>query len=51
MTNNDPDSFAFRLRSTISLLEMETQQGIEDWSTTITRLKEVLAEEESLQTA
>lgn len=43
--NTDPDSFSFRLRHTIDLLEYETQQGIEDWTPTITRLREVLAEE------
>ena len=39
-------SFADRLRHTIALMEAETQQGIEDWSPTIVRLREVLAEEE-----
>jgi len=41
----DPDSFIYRLQHTIALLEIETQQGVEDWTPTITRLKEVLAEE------
>jgi hypothetical protein len=44
MENPDPKSFAFRLRATIALLEAETQQGVEDWSSTIGRLKETLAE-------
>ena len=39
-------SFADRLRHTIALMEAETQQGIEDWTPTIVRLREVLAEEE-----
>lgn len=43
----DPDSFAYRLRGTIALLEAETQQGVEDWTTTIARLKITLAEEEA----
>jgi hypothetical protein len=30
------------------MLEYETQQGIEDWTPTISRLKEVLKEEEAL---
>lgn len=47
MDNTDPNSFVFRLRGTIALLEAETQQGLEDWTPTITRLKEVLAEEEA----
>ena len=42
---HDPDSFIYRLQHTIALLEVETQQGIEDWTPTINRLKEVLAEE------
>ena len=49
-----PDSFIYRLKHTIALLEIETQQGVENWTPTIARLKEVLAEEEaknSLQTA
>ena len=41
----DPDSFIYRLQHTIALLEAETQQGVEDWTPTIQRLKEVLAEE------
>jgi len=49
---NDPDCFIYRLKHTIALLEIETQQGVEDWTPTITRLKEVLAEEmESLAQA
>lgn len=49
---DDPDSFMFRLTHTIALLEMETQQGVEDWTPTINRLKEVLEEEKkSLATA
>jgi len=44
MENPDPKSFAFRLRATIALLEAETQQGVEDWTSTICRLKETLAE-------
>jgi hypothetical protein len=44
MSNNDPDSFAYRLRSTIALLEQETEDGIEDWTPTIARLREVLEE-------
>ena len=47
----DPDSFVYRLQHTIALLEYETQQGVEDWSPTIARLKEVLAEEMSLVAA
>lgn len=43
--NNDPDAFSSRLRHTIALLEYETEQGIEDWTPTITRLREVLGEE------
>lgn len=42
---NDPDSFINRLKHTIAQLEAETQQGVEDWSKTIVRLQEVLAEE------
>lgn len=45
--NTDPDSFSFRLRHTIALLQYETEQGVEDWSPTIVRLREVLAEEEA----
>jgi hypothetical protein len=44
----DPDSFIYRLQHTIALLEVETQQGVEDWTPTIARLKEVLAEEMAL---
>jgi hypothetical protein len=40
-------SFAERLKHTIALLEAETQQGVEDWTPTIVRLREVLAEEEA----
>jgi len=47
MENADPKSFAFRLRATIALLEAETQQGLEDWTSTIGRLKETLAEVEN----
>jgi hypothetical protein len=47
MENPDPKSFAFRLRATIALLEAETQQGVEDWTSTIGRLKETLAEVEN----
>ena len=46
--HNDPDCLSFRLRHTIAMLEYETQQGIEDWTPTISRLKEVLKEEEAL---
>jgi len=49
MSNPDPNSFSFRLRGTIAKLEVETQQGVEDWSPTITRLREVLAEEEQAE--
>jgi len=42
-------SFTERLRFTIAQMEAETQQGVEDWTPTITRLKEVLAEEEATQ--
>jgi hypothetical protein len=42
---NDFESFAFRLTHTIAMLERETAEGVEDWTPTITRLKEVLAEE------
>ena len=45
---DDPDSFAYRLTHTIALLEMETQQGVEDWTPTIVRLKEVLEEEKKI---
>jgi hypothetical protein len=44
---NLPESFSFRLRATIALLEAETQQGLEDWTPTIARLKETLKEEEA----
>ena len=44
-TNDDFESFAFRLTHTIAQLEQETKDGVEDWTPTITRLKEVLAEE------
>lgn len=37
---------ATRLRHTIDQLERETKEGIEDWTPTIQRLKEVLKEEE-----
>jgi len=40
-------SFTDRLRFTIAQMEAETQQGVEDWTSTIARLKEVLAEEEA----
>jgi hypothetical protein len=40
-------SFAERLKHSIALLEAETQQGVEDWTQTIVRLREVLAEEEA----
>ena len=46
MSNTDPNSFSFRLRSTIALLEAETQQGVDNWTETINRLKETLAEVE-----
>jgi len=51
MDINDPDSFAYRLQHTIAHLEAETQAGIEDWTPTIVRLREVLAEELSLVSA
>jgi hypothetical protein len=38
-------SFTDRLRFTIAQMEAETHQGVEDWTPTITRLKEVLEEE------
>lgn len=38
-------SFTDRLKHTIAVMEMETQQGVEDWTPTIKRLKEVLQEE------
>lgn len=44
--NNDPNSFSYRLRGSIALLEAETQQGIENWTPTIDRLKATLAEVE-----
>jgi len=44
--NNDPNSFSYRLRGSIALLEAETQQGIENWAPTIDRLKATLAEVE-----
>lgn len=44
--NNDPNSFSYRLRGSIALLEAETQQGIENWTPTIERLKATLAEVE-----
>jgi hypothetical protein len=47
----DPDSFVHRLKHTIAMLEAETQQGVEDWTPTIVRLKEVLAEEIAAQPA
>jgi hypothetical protein len=37
--------FTDRLRFTIAQMEAETQQGVEDWTPTIARLKEVLEEE------
>jgi hypothetical protein len=49
--NHDPDALSSRLRHTIACLEWETQKGIEDWTPTIVRLKEVLAEELSLVSA
>ena len=45
-TTNDPKSFAFRLRHTITQLEQETAAGIENWAPTIDRLKATLAEVE-----
>jgi hypothetical protein len=39
-------TFADRLRHTIAIMLRETEEGIEDWSPTIVRLREVLAEEE-----
>ena len=45
-TTNDPKSFAFRLRHTITQLEQETAAGIENWAPTIDRLKAMLAEVE-----
>jgi hypothetical protein len=51
MDINDPDSFVYRLQHTIAHLEAETQAGIEDWTPTIVRLREVLAEELSLVSA
>ena len=44
--NNDPNSFSYRLRGSIAMLEAETQQGVEDWTSTIARLKTTLAEVE-----
>lgn len=49
--NHDPDALSSRLRHTIACLEWETQKGIEDWTPTIVRLKEVLAEELSAVSA
>ena len=45
-TTNDPKSFAFRLRHTITQLEQETAAGEENWAPTIDRLKATLAEVE-----
>jgi len=39
-------TFADRLRHTIALMLRETEEGVEDWTPTIVRLREVLAEEE-----
>ena len=47
--NSDPDSFSYRLRKTISTLQTETEAGVEDWTPTIVRLQEVLAEEEGVE--
>ena len=47
MPDNDPDSFLFRLRHTLAMLKYETQQGIEDWSPTISRIEQVISEEEA----
>jgi hypothetical protein len=38
--------FKERLKHTIAQLERETEEGLEDWTPTIERLKEVLKEEE-----
>jgi hypothetical protein len=39
-------SFADRLRHTIAIMRVETQQGVEDWTPTIVRLQEVLSKED-----
>jgi hypothetical protein len=36
-----------KVRLTITILEKETAEGVEDWTPTIVRLKEVLAEAEA----
>lgn len=40
-------SFTDKLRHTIALLRAETQQGVEDWTSTIQRMEKVLLEEEA----
>ena len=42
MATHEPVPFAVRLRHTIDLLKWETDQGIEDWTETITALTAVL---------
>lgn len=44
---NDPKSFSFRLKHTIVQLEQETAEGIEDWTTTIARMRDLLPELEA----
>jgi len=46
-------SFKDRLRHTIAQLSAETQQGLEDWTSTINKCQDLLAEleQEELETA
>lgn len=44
---SNPTTFANRLRFTIGQLERETAEGVENWTPTIDRLKNVLAEVEN----
>lgn len=41
-------SFEDRLRHTLSILEQETADGVEDWSETISRIKEMLENGEAV---
>ena len=47
MATHEPVPFAVRLRHTIYLLKWETDQGIEDWTETITALTAVLEDEDA----
>ena len=38
----NPVSFSFRLRASIAQMERETKEGVDDWSTLIQRMRDIL---------